>query len=75
MDARLYYYLTRSGMEINFVLETKYGIITVEVKNRDRVLISDFCKMKRISDAQGIRWCGGMVVFRGNKIQNFGNNL
>jgi uncharacterized protein len=75
LDARLYFYRTRSGMEIDFVLETKNGIITVEVKNRDAVSISDFGKIKRLSEAGKDNWCGGMIIYRGNKIQNFGENL
>lgn len=75
MDAGLYFYRTRSGMEIDFILETKYGIIPVEVKNRDTVLLSDFGKMKRLSETGGTNCCRGMVVYRGSKIQKFGEGL
>ncbi len=75
LDTRLYFYRTRSGMEIDFMLETKYGIVALEVKNRDTVSSSDFSKLKRIAESGITSWCGGIVVYRGNKIQKFGNGL
>jgi uncharacterized protein len=75
LDTRLYFYRTRSGMEIDFILEKKEGFVAIEVKNRDTVSLSDFAKIKRLADANSARWCGGIVVYRGNKIQKFGHNL
>jgi hypothetical protein len=75
MDVKLSFYRTRSGMEIDFILESIYGLIAIEVKNRSEVSKSDFTNMKRLSEVLGYEWCGGIVVYRGNKIQKFGDNL
>lgn len=75
LDARLYFYRTRSGMEIDFILETKGGMVAIEVKNRHNISMSDFAKIKRLADADRSGWCGGIVIYRGNKIQKFGDGL
>jgi hypothetical protein len=75
LDVKLSFYRTRSGMEIDFILETIYGIVAIEVKNRSTVTKSDFTNMKRLSEVLGYEWCGGIVVYRGNKIQKFGGNM
>ena len=62
-------------MEIDFILESIYGIITIEVKNRSTVSKSDFTNMKRLSDVLGYEWCGGIVIYRGNKIQKLDENI
>jgi len=75
LEARLTFYRTRSGMEIDFIIETGKGIIAMEAKNRDNVSFSDFTNLKRLAEASGSEWLGGLVVYRGNKIQRFGENL
>lgn len=75
LDTHLYFYRTRSGMETDFILEKKEGFLAIEVKNRDTVSLPDFAKIKRLADADSARWCGGIVVYRGNKIRKFGHNL
>jgi predicted AAA+ superfamily ATPase len=75
LDVKLSFYRTRSGMEIDFILESIYGIIAIEVKNRSTISKSDFTNMKRLSEVLGYEWCGGMVIYRGNKIQQFSENM
>lgn len=75
LDVKLSFYRTRSGMEIDFILESIYGIIAIEVKNRSTISKSDFTNMKRLSDVLGYEWCGGIVIYRGNKIQQFSDNM
>jgi hypothetical protein len=75
LDVKLFFYRTRSGMEIDFILETKNGIIALEVKNRDSVSKSDFTNIKRLADAAGKAWLGGLVIYRGNKIQQYAHGL
>jgi hypothetical protein len=62
-------------MEIDFILETIYGIVALEVKNRSTISKSDFTNMRKLSEVLGYEWCGGIVVYRGNKIQKFSDNL
>lgn len=75
LNANLTFYRTRSGMEIDFILETKKGIIGMEVKNRDTISKSDFTNLKRLADAAGNEWIGGIVIYRGNKIQQYEKGL
>jgi len=73
--AKLFYYRTRSGMEVDFIIETQNGIIAIETKNRERVTQSDFSALRKIAIASGKLWLGGIVAYRGNKIEKFGDNL
>lgn len=75
LDVKLTFYRTRSGMEIDFILETKNGILALEVKNRDSVSQSDFTNIKRLAEAAGKDWLGGLVIYRGNKIQQFNHDF
>ncbi len=71
-DAKLSFYRTRSGMEIDFLLETTNGILGFEVKSRDSVSASDFTNLNRLAEAASSEWLGGFVIYRGNKIEQFG---
>jgi predicted AAA+ superfamily ATPase len=73
--AKLFYYRTRSGMEIDFIIETEQGIIALEVKNREKVTKSDFTAIRKIKTAAKDQFIGGIVVYRGNKIKQFDKQL
>ncbi len=73
--AKLFYYRTRSGMEIDFIIETRHGIIAIEAKNRDNISRSDFTALRKLAAAAGELWLGGIVAYRGNKIEKFGDKL
>ncbi|MDD2528412.1 MAG: DUF4143 domain-containing protein [Lentimicrobiaceae bacterium] len=75
LNTDLTFYRTRSGMEIDFVIETCKGIIGMEVKNRDTTSKSDFINLKRMADAAGNECLGGIVLYRGNQIQKYGKGL
>ncbi len=75
LDVKLTFYRTRSGMEIDFILETNKGIIAIEVKNRDTVSSTDFTNIRRLSEAAQNEWLGGIVLYRGNRIQQFDDGL
>lgn len=74
-EAKLSFYRTRSGMEIDFLLETNHGILGFEVKSRDTVSASDFTNLHRLADAASKDWLGGFVIYRGNKIEPFGKKF
>jgi hypothetical protein len=65
-------YRTRSGLEIDLLLQTPYGIIGVEIKGREKVSSSDCRAMKEVSAKLGSEWLGGMVVYRGAEIKKLG---
>ncbi len=69
----LYFYRTRSGLEIDLLLQTPHGVIGVEVKSRERASASDCTAMKEIAAGLGSEWLGGMVVYRGNELRKLGD--
>lgn len=75
LETKLTFYRTRSGMEVDFILETGSKILAIEVKNRNTVSSSDFSAMIRLAESSGSSWKGGLVVYRGNKIQQYRENL
>jgi uncharacterized protein len=68
LNVRLFYYRTRSGMEIDFLLQTPEGILALEVKGRETVSGADVRPMKRIAKELGERWLGGLVLYRGREV-------
>ncbi len=71
----LTFYRTRSGMEVDFILENEKGFVAMEAKNRLSVTLSDFTSLRRLSASSGASFKGGIVVYRGNRIQSFGPRL
>jgi len=68
-DARLSFYRTRSGMELDLLVQTPTGFLGFEVKNRTRVHDKDLRSLKAVADALGERWRGGGVIYRGATIE------
>lgn len=64
----LSFYRTRSGMEVDFCIETGGGLIGIEVKNRQTIDRSDYSSLKRLQEASLENWLCGLVVYRGNQI-------
>lgn len=67
-NAEVFYYRTRSGLEVDFLLQTSRGVLALEVKGRESVTASDLRSMKRVSKELGDRWLGGLVLYRGWEI-------
>ena len=65
----LYFYRTRSGLEIDLLLQTPHEVIGVEVKGRESVSLADCRAMKEVAAGLGSEWLGGMVVYRGAEIR------
>lgn len=68
-NAELYFYRTRSGMEVDVLLHTSDGYIGMEIKARQQVAASDATSLKKIAAALGNSWRGGLVIYRGNRIE------
>jgi predicted AAA+ superfamily ATPase len=71
-QGELYFYRTRSGLEIDLLLQIPQGIIGIEIKGRKKVSASDCRAMKEIAARLGSEWLGGMVVYRGLEIKQLG---
>jgi predicted AAA+ superfamily ATPase len=66
----VYFYRTRSGLELDLLLQTSQGIIGMEIKSRTQVVPSDVTAMKQIAGILKNEWIGGLVVYRGDRIIN-----
>ncbi len=68
-NVELYFYRTRSGLELDLLLETENGYIGMEIKARKQIASSDLRPMKEI--AQGLRkmWQGGILIYQGDSIK------
>jgi len=68
-NVEIYFYRTRSGMELDLLLHTDNGFIGVEIKGRKKIVASDFRPMKEIAAALKKKWLGGLVVYQGDEIK------
>lgn len=67
-DVEVYFYRTRSGMEVDLLLVTQNGIIGVEIKARRSVAPPDWRALREIAGGLGDDWLGGLVIYRGSQI-------
>lgn len=67
-DGELYFYRTRSGMEIDLLLETPAGLVGMEIKSRSTVYEKDVRPMQIVAEALGSQWRGGLILYTGNRI-------
>ncbi len=65
----IFFYRTRSGLELDLFLSTEKGFIGVEIKGRQIVVPSDIRPMKEIASALKRRWLGGLVIYQGDEIK------
>ncbi|MFH1791875.1 MAG: DUF4143 domain-containing protein, partial [Candidatus Omnitrophota bacterium] len=68
-NAELYFYRTRSGLEMDVLLQTEHGFIGIEIKSRASVSHKDLRPLKEIADGLGKKWRGGLVVYQGKEIR------
>ena len=68
-DAELFFYRTRSGLELDALIRTPRGLIGFEIKAREQVVTSDFGPLRRVASAAGEQWLGSICIYRGNTIQ------
>lgn len=65
----LFFYRTRSGLEVDLLIEGDGAVFGLEVKRRDRVDGGDLGPLRRVSGALGDKWAGGAVVFTGDRLE------
>jgi predicted AAA+ superfamily ATPase len=68
----IYFYRTRSGLELDILLQTEKGLIGMEIKARTAVAPADLRAMREVAKGLGKEWRGGLVVYLGNTIQKVG---
>ena len=65
-DADIYFYRTRSGLELDVLLQTRSGIIGMEIKARKSISPIDHKAMREIASRLGEKWLGGVIVYQGD---------
>jgi predicted AAA+ superfamily ATPase len=65
----LFFYRTRSGFEVDLLIEGDGAVFGLEVKRRDRVDGRDLGPLRKVCTALGDRWAGGAVVSTGNRLE------
>jgi hypothetical protein len=73
--SRIYFYRTRSGLEVDLLIETEKGLSAVEIKARETVHARDISAMKMLAKKLGDRWLGGMVVYRGDRLHEIDEGI
>lgn len=61
-EARLCFYRTRSGLEVDLVITTAHGVLGFEIKYRDRAVQEDARGLVALAGALGKEWLGGGVL-------------
>jgi predicted AAA+ superfamily ATPase len=67
-DVKMYFYRTRSRMEVDVLLETPRGVLALEVKNRAQAFSADARALSELRKPLGSSWLGGLVVYRGTRL-------
>lgn len=75
LDADIYFYRTRSGMEVDLILKVAKGILGFEIKCREAVDFSDRGSLRSFARALGNEWIGGGVIYRGNRLFQMDDNI
>ena len=75
LDVNLYFYRTRSGMEVDLILEFNGKILLIEIKNREKIVKSDYKNIKILKEKLKERFFGGIVIYRGDKIFKLENSI
>lgn len=75
-EFRFHHYRDRDGGEVDIVVERGAGRIAgVEVKAGATVTASDFRGLRRLREAAGPRFAGGVVLYDGETSAGFGDGL
>lgn len=65
----LYFYRTRSGLELDLLLLTEYGMIGTEIRARKTIAPLDLRGLKEVGSGLGKEWREGLVIYQGNALQ------
>jgi len=68
-NAEIYFYRTRSGLELDVLLQTEAGLVGMEIKSRKTYAKTDLRAMKEVAKSVGKAWRGGLLVNQGNVLR------
>ncbi len=76
VDAELFHYRTKDGVEVDIVLQDRRGaIVGIEVKASSTVVGSDFSGLRHLAARLGSDFLAGIVLYTGAETVSFGPNL
>jgi predicted AAA+ superfamily ATPase len=67
-DVEMYFYRTRSGLEVDIILKTRSGLLGLEIKSH-AATYSDTYGLRAIAGQLKDEWKGGIVVYSGDEIK------
>lgn len=67
--AELFFYRTKSGLEVDLIIKTEKGFIGVEIKSSQKLTTSDYKPMTAIAQQLKDKWLGGICVYRGKSLE------
>ena len=68
-NINLYFYRTRSGFELDLLVETPNGLIGIEIKSRNTVSSMESRNLRILAEKLGKQWLGGLLIYRGDEIK------
>jgi len=72
---RFYHFRDKDGVEVDIVLEQAGKVTGVEVKAAATVTGKDFRGLKKLRETTGERFAAGVVMYDGENVAGFGENL
>ena len=70
-----FHYRDKDQVEVDIVLENGRRVAGIEVKAGATVTTSDFRGLRRLKEASGIRFAAGAVMYDGETVVGFGDNM
>lgn len=74
-DVASSFYRTRSGLEVDLMLESSAGLLGVEIKNRVHAVRRDWNALRSVGSELGPEWLGGLVAYRGDRVERLDEEL
>jgi predicted AAA+ superfamily ATPase len=68
-NAEIHFYRTRSGLELDLLLELEGRFLGIEIKARQKLFGNDLRAMKAVASALGKDWACGLIIYQGNEIK------
>jgi predicted AAA+ superfamily ATPase len=62
-------YRTRTGLEVDLLLSTSQGVWGLVAKSGAEIQAADWRPLRRVAEALGDRWRGGLVVSSGTRLE------
>lgn len=73
-DSGIYFYRTRSGMEVDLILETPLGIVGIEIKSRASISKTDTKALRAIGSHLKNGWRCGLIVYNGMEVKQISSS-